>query len=259
MLEAALLAAGVAAAAAALWFGLDRYGGREARAWAVPASCAVLTGGLGHLFQLPNWLVVAAFLGIPFLVHRKARQRQASAAAPLSEILCDGAALRRVPAADPRVLGAWTELAEDGRDAALLLRLVFMGETEDEYRVHFTAEFPKGRPGLLFCRLAESGVAVPAPLAESAPITGLPGQPDTVEIRALPGEYAFSVLDVAAFARLSEILELRRRYRELSITVSGRVLWVESDGLLETHELGRLGASLAGLARQLRELAKEQS
>lgn len=242
----------VLAVAAAVGFGLHRFGSRELRSWALPAGVAILAGGLGHVFALPNWLVVLIFFAIPVFVHRSVRKRFEAAVAGASRIpIGDGEEpLAWKAGQEGTALGAWrSEGAE-----ALVVWLDFIGETEDAFSVELRAESPKGRPGLLFCRHAAGQILPPEALRERSPVVGLPGQEETLELRALPEEFAFNLLDIPALAALSEMLEFRGFDREIAVTISGRHLRLESNAIFDAEELRRLVPAFVKLFRKLREV-----
>lgn len=233
--------------------GLQHYGGARGRSWAVPAGSAVLLGGLGHIYELPGWAVVGAFLAVPFLFHRAVRRRLESAARSIDRLQVpgDAAVLRRIPDPTGRCIALWTSVPEQPRAAVaalagpqarqpLVVGLEFVGEGEDDYSVVLRTELPGARPGTLFAHHLQARVAPPAGLEGREPIRDLPGMGADVIVRADPTDLALSLLDIPTLAALSEILSLRGNDREIYVLLEGPDLRVVSTEIYDAEELRRL-------------------
>lgn len=237
--------------------GLQAYGGARARSWAVPAGSAVLLGGLGHIYELPGWAVVGAFLVVPYFLHRAARRRLESAARSIDRLkVGDAVVLRRIPDPTGRCAALWTSVPEQPRAAVaalagpqarppLVVGLEFVGEGEDEYSVVLRAEVPGARPGVLFAHHLDAQVAPPAGLEGREPVQELPGMPAGVVVLAEPMDFALSLLDIPTLAALAGILSLRGGDREIYVLLNGPDLRVVSTEVYGAEELRVLLAAAA--------------
>ncbi len=257
---ASLLAALVIGAG--LWF----LGGSKERSWAVPVGAAIFAGGLGWAYELPGWLTVGAFLAIPFFFHRGVRKRQEKAARSLLRIDTEPP-LRLITDPAGSFAAVWTTATENPREQLkqalkadhLVFGLQFADEADDEFSIHLRSEVERARPGVLFLHHRGAQVRVPEAVKTVEPITGLPGQTPDIVVRAVPGEYAFRMLDIAELSSIAEMLRLRGPQREIYVELNGSQFKIAANATFETEELKRLIIGALPLVRKMRAVAAEET
>ncbi|MEK7657457.1 MAG: hypothetical protein AAB412_06845 [Elusimicrobiota bacterium] len=249
----------VAAAVGAL---IHAYGGKEYRSWAVPVTGALLFGGVGYAYDLPDWAVIGGFLITPFVFHRTVRSRLDKAARrlPRVELPEEGLTLKRIPDPSGKHVAVWmsvpgeeaprekglfpTEKAigEEGglAQAPLIIALDFIGEKDDEYEVVLWTEAPKHLPGELVLHHRDSQGELRSRLSSQNPITGIDGLPFEIEARAFPDEYAFRVLDLRGVSAVAELYSLRTEDREIFVHSLEKSIRVVSTAAFSEEELLRL-------------------
>lgn len=244
--------------------GLRRFGGRKGRPWAVPAATAILLGGAGSHFDLPDWAVVAAVLGAPFLFHRTVRGRLAAAARGCArlEVPEVGVTLRRVPDYSGKHVGLWTAASERGDAApdphALVLALDFVGEADDEYEVVVRGESPVHLRGELVVHHRDAQGPFASILAGESDLRGLPGLSADWSLRTLPDDYGFEVVDAGAMAVIHEVFDLRNEEREVYIHVRGRSMRIGATGTFSASEIPLVLSAAARLFMRLRALPESR-
>ena len=261
------LSATAALVAALVGLGFHLSGDREARSWALPAAVAVLAGGIGYAFYLPGWLTAGLFLLILFLLHRSVRGRLERAAKGLARVEVPeiGVVLQREADPGKEAVAVWTGVPRKDRsvvtagsvpaapEAGLALRLSFRGETEDAYSVVLESESARFVYGVMVCHHAAAPPRYEDKvLAEAEPLSDLPGLTPDIVVRAVPADYAFTLLDLRTLTSVAEIIALRGASREVYLTVSGPRMRVASDRVFSKGELERLLQAAAAVALRVR-------
>jgi len=260
------LSAVAAFAAVLVGVGFHVSGNREAKSWALPAAVAVLAGGIGYALYLPGWVTAGLFLLALSLLHRNARGRQERAAKGLAcvDVPRIEMVLRRAAAPEKECIAAWAGVPSRDKsvmrpdsvpkapEAGLVLRLAFRGETEDAYSVVLESETPRFVPGVMVCHHAAAHHRAARILAESEPVSDIPGLTPDLVVRAVPADYAFNLLDLPTLTSVAEVIALHDDSREVYLTVSGPKVQVVSDRVFSRSELERLLRAAAALAFRVR-------
>ena len=257
-MTAALLALLSLAAAAGLYFGLERWGGPDLRGWAAPAAAALAAGGVGQALSLPSWVTVGAFFGALFIFHKKARQRLAAEAAAVGVLEAPEAGWRLEPMPAPPGAGvaAWT-CREASDPDPVVFALEYEGEKEDETKTFLLTKAARFRAGVLVAHRAGSGGEAAKLLSEREGVAELTGQTDSVAIRCVPADFAFALLDIKTLGALQELIELSRPDRDLYLHVNGPELRVVCEGMPGREDISRMLAKASVLAARLRFLGRQ--
>ncbi|MDE2291450.1 MAG: hypothetical protein KGL53_05150 [Elusimicrobia bacterium] len=246
----ALLAALSLAGAAGLYLGLERWGGADLRGWAAPGAAALAAGGVGMALNLPSWITVAAFLGVLFLFHKKARERLSAEAASVGRVEAEGGALEPAPAGEGRV-AAWTR-----GDAVFSLE--YAGEKDEDFVTTLSARAARFKPGTLVAQRAGVAGAASALLAGRQAVSELPGQSAAEALRCLPPDYAFAVLDFKTLSAVQELLQLSRADREVYAVLNGPEVKVVCQGLPGREDIRRMLEFAAVVVARLSFLGGQQ-
>lgn len=246
------------AAAAGLYFALERWGGPDLRGWAAPGAAALAAGGVGQSLGLPSWATVAAFLGALFVFHKKARQRLAAEAAAVGPVEASGTGWRLEPMPAPPGAGvaAWT-----CRDAAdpdpVIFSLEYEGDKEDEAKTFLLTKAARFRAGVLVAHRTGAGGEAAKILSEREAVGELTGQTDSVAIRCVPPDFAFAFLDIKTLGALQELVELSAPDRDLYLHLNGPELRVVCEGMPGREDIARMLEKSAVLAARLRFLGRQ--
>lgn len=259
-MTAVLLAAAGLAAAAGLFFGLNRHGGPELRGWAAPGAAALGCAALGLAFRLPSWLTIGLFFLALFLFNRKARERVAAEAAAVGRVPLPalGAELDPVPVPPDGPVAAWA--FKDAQDAEpVVLTLDYEGEKEEDIVSSVTSRCERFKPGVVVAHRPGAGTRAAGPAVQVEPVEGLEGQPSGLVIRCMPRDYAFAFCDLGTLSVLADAVELARADREVYVHVSGPELKVVCHGLPSREDIKRLLTCAASLAARQRHLGRQHS
>ncbi|PCI40646.1 MAG: hypothetical protein COB53_00540 [Elusimicrobia bacterium] len=252
--------------AAAVGFGLRRFGDAEMRSWAVPGAVAILCAGIGYTFYLPSIITIPAFLAALYFLHRDVRQRQEKAVASLTTIEVEGHEIgfQKMRTLPKGLMGLWRESPKMGgapgaaEQKPIELSLKFVGENEDEYQVLLSAQVAPFISGVLFIHHEDCDKKFRTTLTDQSALTGLEGQPANLIFKAIPADYVFGVLDIAMVARISELFELRGGEREIVLHASGAEVRLISNRLLEEDELRLAFSRIALIADKIRMLGGQE-
>lgn len=261
-------------AAAVVGVLLHTYGGKEYRSWAVPVAGALLFGGVGYAYDLPDWAVIGGFLVTPFIFHRTVRSKldKACRRLPRVEVPDEGLALKRIPDPSGKHVAVWmsspmeeaplekrlfpteqTQGQERGglAQAPLIIALDFIGEKDDEYEVVLWTEASKHLPGELVLHHRDSEGEIRSQLSSRNPITGIEGLSYEIEARAFPDEYAFRVLDMRGVSAVAELYSMRTEDREIFVHALEKKVRIVSTAAFTQEELGRLLKTAAVFFRKI--------
>ncbi|TBR21108.1 hypothetical protein EPO15_11065 [bacterium] len=258
-MTALLVAAAGVGAAAALYWGLMRFGGPDLRGWAVPGSAALACAALGLAFRLPSWLTIGLFFGALFVLNRKARQRLAAEAEAVKTLALPelGWEFAPFPVPEGGPVAAWS--CRDAVDAdPVVLSLDYQGEKEEDSLTTVTTRAARFKPGLLVAHRPGAGAAAAGQAGERDPVEGLEGQPPGVVLRCMPGDYAFAFCDLRTLSVLADALELARADREVYVHVNGPEVKVACQGLPGREDIKRLLVCAAVLAARQRHLGRQE-
>ncbi|MBI5595279.1 MAG: hypothetical protein HY928_04235 [Elusimicrobia bacterium] len=258
-MNAVLLALLSLAAAAGLYFGMERWGGPELRGWAAPGAAALAAGGVGQALGLPSWATVGAFLGAMFIFHKKARQRLAAEAEAVGKLAVPEAGwlLEPLPSPGGACIASWS--CRDGADPdPVVFALEYEGEKEEEAKTFLLARATRFRAGVLVAHRPGSDGEAARLLSERESVSELTGQTDSVVIRCVPPDFAFAVLDIKTLGALQELIGLSRPERSLYLHVNGPELRVVCEGMPGREDIRAMLTRAAVVAARLRFLGRQQ-
>lgn len=242
--------------AAGVRYGMGRFGNRTVRSWATPLGGAILFGGIGYAFDLPDWLVIGGFLTTPMVFYKNIKAQQRGAALACSPLqLPEGKGTLVSPKVSTGTgLGVWEH--EPGH--RMRLALEFVGEEDEEYRVVLRGQLVKAPKGVLSCHAPGSTLELDPNLKDREALSGLPGLTAGMEVRALPQDYGFELLDLEVLSALGEILNLGTKTRHIHFHLSGPRLRVISTEIFGADELEVLLINTAVVLTRVHGIAEAQ-
>lgn len=255
----ALISLSGLAAAAGLYFGLNRWGGPDLRGWAAPGAAALAAGALGQGLNLPSWVTVGLFLGALFLFHKNALKRLTAEAEAVGVVLSEGAGWKLEPMPSPpgATVGAWA--CRDGQDPdPVVFSLEYEGQKEEDFKTILLSRSTRFKGGLMVAHRAGAAGEAAQLVTGREPISELPGQDDAVVFRAVPPDYAFAVLDLKTLNAIQELIQLSRAEREVYLHLNGPELRVVCEGMPGREDIALMLSRAATVSARLRFLARQQ-
>jgi hypothetical protein len=140
-------------------FSMSKFGNRTVGSWAMPIAGAILFGGIGYTFNIPDWLIVGGFLATPLVFHKNVKDQLKSSAKSLGRLKLSEERGELIappfqPDAPATRLGYW-ELAPD---RSSVLTLDFKGAEDEEYQVILAGQAGKGHSGVLSVQAPDSSL-----------------------------------------------------------------------------------------------------